>query len=293
MTVRRLIPLGAASCAAAIAMPALAQDAPEMTYEERTYEYATPAPEGEIVYERAEVVQPVAPPHVDHYQSDAHDRVQHGANAHDDVPMQPEWHEAPPPHAMPHSMPHHAYPARAAPLPPQAFDREGWLADCRAQYGDERSRRSGRQGGGILGAAVGGVIGNRVADGDRLAGTLIGAGVGGLAGLAIGSAIGAANDRDRAADECELYLDRYMAGGHAGYPGHVWPGYGYGYHHAYAYPAVAYVPVLVMVPQRAVVRETVTEEWTDAAPKRRRVHHEPAPAPAPNTVKRTKLIKGN
>jgi hypothetical protein len=164
---------------------------------------------------------------------------------------------------------------RYRPAPP--FDRGAWLAECRERIrGVSREERGGIIGG-LLGAAAGGVIGNRAWDGERLAGTLIGAGVGGLAGLAIGSAIGAAGDRKRE-DECAWHLDRYMAGGY--------PGYGYGHHgyaqgypgYGYGYPAIAYVPVLVAVPQRAVVRETVTEEWVDV----------PAPARA---VTRTKIIR--
>jgi len=105
-----------------------------------------------------------------------------------------------------------------------------------------------------------------------------------VAGVAIGSAIGATSrDRrdDRAADECELYLEDY----YAGYGRQ--PGYGYGYSHQ-----MTYVPVLVVVPQRAVVRETVIEEWVDApAPARRTIHRHSAPAPATKAVK-VRRVKG-
>lgn len=139
--------------------------------------------------------------------------------------------------------------------------------------------------GGLLGAAAGGIIGNRAWNSERLAGTLVGAGVGGLAGIAIGSAIGAAADR-RSEDECAWHLDRYMDAGYAA------PGYGTGYGYGYGYPAFAYVPVLVQIPQRAVVREYVTEEWIDVPQ-----HARPATQtkiirqPAPRADKRSKLIK--
>jgi len=177
-----------------------------------------------------------------------------------------------------------AYPGYAQSLPPQ-FDRDGWLADCHDRIrGVDRKDRAGVIGG-LLGAAVGGVIGNRAWDSKRLAGTLLGAGVGGLAGVAIGTAIGAAGER-RHEDDCAFYLDRYMAEGH-GYPGYAYgyPGYGYGY----GYAGYALVPVLVAVPQRQVVRETVTEEWVDVPVRSRSIppRHHPAPRPA----KPTKYIK--
>jgi hypothetical protein len=186
-----------------------------------------------------------------------------------------------------------------APLPPR-FDREGWLADCRARVrgvrsADERASIIG----GLLGAVVGGVVGNRVYDAHRTAGTLIGAGVGGLAGLAIGAAIDAAGHR-RSADECAAYLDRYTNGGYRG-PGYAQaygygaPAYAYGYGYpgyGYGYYGYAYMPVLVPVPQRQVVREYVTEERVDVPVRtvtRTRVIHRRAPAPLPD--KRVKIIK--
>lgn len=177
------------------------------------------------------------------------------------------------PYAPPYAAPHYPAPAR--------FDREAWLADCRERIrGVNREDRGGVIGG-LLGAVAGGVIGNRSWDRERLAGTLLGAGVGGLAGIAIGSAIGAAGDRRRE-DECAWHLDRYIDAGH-GYPG---SGYGHGY------PAFAYVPVLVQVPQRAVVREYVTEEWIDEPVRSRSVPRSKIILqPAPPAGKRSKLIK--
>ncbi|MFA9200987.1 MAG: hypothetical protein ACEQR8_07335 [Cypionkella sp.] len=259
----------AAAGALAFSAPALAQPA-------EPYEYAQEAGEPGIVYDDAPMVQPVplplpvaAPPH-GHHPMGAH-------------------HPAPPP----------AYPAYGHAMPPMAhprvppFDRDAWLRNCRERIRGVSREERGSVIGGLLGAAAGGVIGNRAFDSERLGGTLLGAGIGGLAGLAVGAAIGAAGDRRRE-DECAWHLDRYMAGGHAGY-GYGYPqaGHGYGYGYGYGYPAVAYVPVLVAVPQRAVVRETVTEEWVDvpvpsrSVPRRAPVHHA---APAPD--KRVKLIKG-
>lgn len=295
MTARHLLSLSIASCAVAAAAPALAQ--PEMTYEPGQYDYARPAPvQPTVIYQQQPVVQPIPQGYVED------DAYEHGYE--DAYEVEEVYRSDPyPGHAQPYPM-HHAGP----PIPPQpAFDREAWLDQCRAQYRDyrdNRGRRDGGIGGGILGAAVGGVIGNRVADGDRLAGTLIGAGVGGIAGAVLGSAIGGSSDRRRearAADECEAWLDRYLAGGygHAGYGqgyGQGYYGYGYGYPgYGYGYAMhMTYVPVLVAVPQRAVVRETVTEEWVEVERTHTRpvkkVHYHPVPAPAPKPAK-TKYAK--
>lgn len=268
MTATRLLAASVATGALCLAAPAMAH----------------PVADGPVVYESDPVVQPVpgsAP-----------------------VPV-PEWSErmeesmpAPPPmpavgpHGHAHTY-HHAMPAHPgyAPMPPR-FDRGAWLAECRERIrGVDRKDRGGVIGG-LLGAIAGGVAGNRLWDSRRLAGTLLGAGVGGLAGAAIGSAVAASGDRDRD-DECADYLDRYMAGGY-GSQGYGYPGYGYGYGYSYAYPAFAYVPVMVQVPQRAIVRETVTEEWVTVPGAARTVTPTKtiryAPAPAPS--KRTKLIKG-
>jgi hypothetical protein len=299
MTARRTIPLGLAGCAlAAVAAPAWAH--PEPPAEPGAYEYAQPeSADAPVIYREGEVVQPLpgedAPPPPRPDDLHAHDHAHTAGHGHGhgyaEAPLHPHGEHVPmqPPHGAQayHAMPPYPYQAHHAP-PQPAFEHERWLADCRERLGDRRGRDEDGVGAGILGAIVGGVIGNRVASGERLAGTLIGAGVGGLAGVAIGSAIGAAardRDDDRVADECELYLDDYLAG----YGRH--PGYGYGHPQAYGYghPVhMTYVPVLVMVPQRAVIRETVTEEWIDApAPARRTIHHHAPPAPA----KKAKRIK--
>lgn len=265
--------------ALAAAIGALASAATAAAQPSEPYEYAEQADEATVIYRDDPVIQPVPaplPPPV-------------SAPVLAPPPLPPIAH--PPVH---HAVP--GYPVHAPPPPPMAharvppFDREAWLRHCRERIRGLRPADRASVIGGLLGAGVGGVIGNRAFDSERLGGTLLGAGIGGLAGLAIGAAIGAASERRRE-DECAWHLDRYMAGGHPGqghgYPGH-YPGYYAGYH--YGYPAIAYVPVLVAVPQRAVVRETVTEEWSDVPVRRRSIIRERAPAaPPPSGDKRTKI----
>ena len=169
--------------------------------------------------------------------------------------------------------------------------REAWLADCRVlmsraggyyDYNDYyRDDADSGLIGGLLGAAVGGFAGNRIADGDRLAGTVIGAGIGGIAGAVIGSiADGGSDDADvrkisanelYAARYCEAYLRRYEMSGGAPYYGHM----------AYGQPGI--------VAQTFAARPgghgphghrhgpecttTVREEWVEV--------ETPAPAPRP------------
>ena len=298
------ISAGTALGALAVASPVLAQ--PEMTYEERRYEYAQPAPVAQpqaapIVYRQEAVVQPL-PPRAAHaapvkYIKDRagadyeveyeYDAPAHAASAH----RYPAAHHAPA-HPTHHAMPH---PGAVRPEGHHgtrpAFDRGAWLDECVDRVSGGRHDRRDRNGnviGGLVGAAAGGLIGNRVAGrGDRLAGTLIGAGVGGLAGLAVGSAIDGkkSNRNDDAYAYCEDYLARYSHGG------------GYGYqHHGYAYQygrPMMLVPIWIQVPQRAVTREYVTYEYEDVevvtyetVPARRRViEHVPASKP----VKRVKV----
>lgn len=162
------------------------------------------------------------------------------------------------------------------------FDRELWLEECRART--RRDRGDGPILGGLLGAITGGVIGNRAWDSERAIGTVLGAGGGGLLGAAIGGAIDSRSRRQRF--DCEAYLDRYLAavsqqaphaprgpyaapapwpqasGAHgAPYHGHPrpYPAPPYG-SYAYAQP-VMMVAVREEIPQRAVVREQVEEEW--------------------------------
>lgn len=270
MPARYLTLLGVAAAALCAAGPAVAQP-------ETPYEYAYPLPPDEVIFRQDPVIQRLpGPPEEAEPEPMSHDEPARARDydydyeqtyAYEDRPPS-AYHAAPPQPAMSY------YPAPPAPAP--KFDRDAWLADCRARYRAEGAREEGGVAGGLLGAAAGGLIGNRVADGERLAGTLIGAGVGGLAGLAIGTAIGAAIDRDRADDHCEAWLARYPHG-YAPAPAQPYPypapvpyrGYGYPayYGHGCACtPAVTYVPVMVAVPQRAVVREYVTEEWVEAEP---------------------------
>lgn len=282
MTARRTVPLGLAACALIAAAPAWSHPVGEPG----EYEYAQPAPpEAPVIYQPGEVVQDVpghGEPHRDHgakHEPYADAPMQPEHDHQRDAPMQPDHYH--------HPMPVHGYPGHAAPPQPR-FDHAAWLAECRVRLGDGRARDEDGVGGGILGAIVGGVIGNRVASGERLAGTLIGAGVGGLAGVAIGTAIGAATrdrDDDRVIDECEAYLDDYLA---RGYPQHGYgPAYGYGYG---APMHMTYAPVLVMVPQRAVIRETVTEEWVEDSPRpaRRTIERHHATQPVATKVKRVR-----
>lgn len=295
MTARHLTLLGAAVSAIGAASPAMAQL-------EMPYEYAYPLPPGEVVYEQAPVVQPLpapvqpSPPPQEVY----HEPEYPADSAYDGEYADEYEYESAPVYHEPRPQPPAAYyPAPHA--PPPHFDAEAWLADCRARYRAGDDREEGGVAGGLLGAAAGGLIGNRVADGERLAGTLIGAGVGGLAGVAIGTAIGAAADRDRAEDYCEAMLERYPHG-YVPAPAPAYPPpppYGYGYSAYYGQgcgctPTMTYMPVLMAVPQRAVVREYVTEEWVEAEPRAER----PAPAkrrvihtPPPRSDKRIKYTK--
>jgi hypothetical protein len=290
MTVRRLITLSAATAALASAGSVIAHPGASPGHAQ--------AEDGEtIVYRGEPVVQPLPAPHspppppaYEAFEHETHTIV-HDEPAHGYPAPSAYGHagsfpagsavQIPPhgiggyPYAPPHAATHYPAPAR--------FDRDAWLADCRERIrGVDREDRGGVIGG-LLGAVAGGVIGNRSWDRERLAGTLLGAGVGGLAGIAIGSAIGAAGERRRE-DECAWHLDRYVDAGH-GYPG---SGYGYGY----GYPAFAYVPVLVQVPQRAVVREYVTEEWIDEPVRARSVPRAKIiRQPATPAGKPSKLIK--
>ena len=99
-----------------------------------------------------------------------------------------------------------------------SFDREAWLAECRARIGTYEDSDRARLIGTLAGAAAGGFIGNRVAgSGNRLGGTLIGAGTGALAGSVVGDAIDDRSDARRYqagyGDDggyCAAYLDDYL-----------------------------------------------------------------------------------
>ncbi|KWV91405.1 glycine zipper 2TM domain-containing protein [Erythrobacter sp. YT30] len=175
-----------------------------------------------------------------------------------------------------------AYPPQGyAPAPSPAavvVGREQWINECRRRTAGRSDKDRNQVIGGLLGATVGGLAGNRIANGERLAGTLIGAGAGGVAGAAIGNTIDG-DDEDRAYD-CEAALENYLSqySAHAGriaartipasspyisyapqsynpYQAPVYQGYGY------PQPSqVVWVPIEVEQQQRVVVRETVREE---------------------------------
>lgn len=288
--------------AVSCAVGALAISAPAFAQPEDPYEYAEPAPEGPVIFEEAPVVQPLPgdmviedagplpppPPLAVPPMAAPYPPVHHAPVPYHAPMMHPPLAHAP---AMAHSPVPYGH---GAPIPP-AFDRDEWLDDCRVRIRGVDRKDRGSVIGGLLGGIAGGVVGNRVYDSNRLAGSLIGAGVGGLAGIAIGAAIGAASERRRE-DECAWHLDRYMAEHYPQRPGvyaHGQPGYGYGYPgYGYGYAGYTLVPVVVAVPQRQVVRETVTEEVIDvpvrarSAPRR----YHAAPVSAPD--KRVRLIKG-
>ena len=118
--------------------------------------------------------------------------------------------------------------------------RNEWLEQCRAAYGNE-GREEGQVIGGVVGAVAGGVAGNQIAaEHDETEGTLIGAGVGAVAGAAIGGAVGADADRDRV-DLCEAQWTQYEPGNRAyrviDAPG-AYAGEGYGYAYPYPYPVI-------------------------------------------------------
>lgn len=274
---RRLLTVSAAAGAFVAAQPSLAHpvdaqvetqiDAGADRAPAMTYEYAAAPQDGGVVYHSQSVVQHEPPP---------------PAPYHANAPM-------PAPMAHPGHVPGPGYGYRHDGGYQGGFDRDAWIDDCRERIRGVKKSERGAVIGGLLGAIAGGVVGNRVYDSERLAGTLIGAGVGGIAGLAIGAAIGAAG-KHRRTDECTWYLDRHTGGYRGGQYayGYGYPGYGYGYGYgAYGYTLM---PVMVAVPQRQIVRETVEEEWIDVPVRTRtitktKVIRQPAPAP------RTKLIK--
>lgn len=103
-------------------------------------------------------------------------------------------------------------------------ERNQWLADCQflmADAGgyDDDDDVDGAFLGGLLGAVGGGILGNRIADDDRLLGTVVGAVGGGLAGAAIGSILDSDGDGEYSRNEiyaaryCEAYLRRHELGG--------------------------------------------------------------------------------
>jgi len=214
------------------------------------------------------------------------------------------------------------YPVQAYPqaaVAPMVLDRESWVAECERRTRGRDKNDTGSIIGGLLGAIGGGILGNRVWDSERLAGTLIGGGVGGLAGALIGSLFN--GDKKDDLYDCEnalsTYLDQYGQYGTPRVASRVIPAQApvaYPSYPAYGYaPAPAYYPqpqTTVLVPvttyqqQRVVVRETVREETYEvpgaarvlpaAPPAPTRVAPLPAPAPSPKMIKTApspKMIK--
>lgn len=168
-------------------------------------------------------------------------------------------------------------------LPPQpserqfaytAEQREDWLRECRRRYDSD-----GGLGGALIGGAIGGFAGNRIAgDGNRVVGTVAGAAVGALAGRAIDRA----GDERRARDICEDYLIRYEDQG-AAYGGYAQGGYVPGGYGAVYGGQVMWVPMVVgwdCKPRKvAQIAEPVQK------PARRVIMQKTPPAPA-----RTKTV---
>lgn len=203
-----------------------------------------------------------------------------------------------------HRNPHHLGASPDGRLAYTLAEREAWLADCRIlmsraggyyEYDDYyRDDADGGLIGGLLGAVAGGFAGNRIDDGDRLAGTLIGAGIGGVAGAVIGSLIdGGGDDRRRDDDDvdanalyaaryCDAYLRRYEMGGGTGFGG-------------MSYQPVMMVQTVARAPHGhsghrhgPECTTTIREEWVEVErPPVRRPIRRPAPAPAPEPAGKT------
>ena len=162
--------------------------------------------------------------------------------------------------------PSHALPQGAAPYSPQE--------DARYRDMVERCRKYARPdnglGGTLIGGAVGGVIGNRVASGNRTLGTIVGGAIGALTGRAIDK--GEDKGRER---ECAEFFRSYAPQGSygGGYPaGYGTPGYG---HPAYGYMMV---PVyFVQSPQKPYTetKTTTVEYVTDTHTRHRYIPRHP------------------
>lgn len=158
------------------------------------------------------------------------------------------------------------------------MDCQYLMADGGGYYEDDR-RPNGGLLGGLFGAVLGGVAGNRIADGDRLLGTVVGAGLGGIAGAAIGSVLDGDGDGELSRNElwaaryCEAYLRRHELGG---------GDFAYG-------QRMMLVPVGTHSHSRGshhhdencrTCREVVTEEWVEIE-RPRPTPRPPRPAPRP------------
>lgn len=198
-------------------------------------------------------------------------------------------------HPQPGIAPYPVMPATAV------FERDHWLAECDRRIDGRNEKERAQIIGGLLGAIGGGILGNVLADGNRLGGTLIGAGAGGLAGVGLGSLLGGGKRGDRY--DCEAALDGYMAyyGQHGTVPTVAYPyppvGYQYAYSGNYGYsagcgcqqPQMVLVPIRTEVRQRVILREVAREILVPGE----RVIDPPKPIkPQPiKPSKPTKLIK--
>ncbi|ABD24580.1 17 kDa surface antigen [Novosphingobium aromaticivorans DSM 12444] len=163
------------------------------------------------------------------------------------------------------------------PPPPVAYPQGYASPDPRWGEMIERCRKvqgDSGVGGALLGGVAGGVVGNRVVDGNRTLGTVAGAAVGAIAGAAIDKA----EDSDLRR-ECDDYF-RSMPRQAYGYPGGGYAPYGY-----------MMVPVM-LPPQKPCVETTVvTEKWVDE-PVRSRYIPRRAPAVKEKRVKEKRVYTG-
>lgn len=136
----------------------------------------------------------------------------------------------------------------------------------RGYEGYERCLKSNGLKGGVIGAIIGGVAGNRIAGrGDRLGGSLLGAGLGGLAGVAV----------EKATNKCKKHVPHYEE--HArpyppqGYPqqSHGWQG-GY-YYYPQAAPTVTVITMAPVTTTTTTVTEEVYYETVRSAPRKKAV----------------------
>ncbi len=171
-----------------------------------------------------------------------------------------------------------------------AEERDQWLSDCQylmadggGYYEEDRDDDNGGLLGGLFGAVLGGVAGNRIADGDRLLGTVVGAGIGGLAGAAIGSVLDGDGDGELSRNEiwasryCDAYLRRHELGGGEFAQGQqvvmvaAASGHGRGHDHG---------------DNCRTCREVITEEWVEVEQVVSRPAPRPRPRPAPRPAPR-------
>lgn len=154
------------------------------------------------------------------------------------------------------------------------FDRKDWLKQCSKEVRQKGRGLNAGVGPGLVTAAIGGVVGNRIYKKERLAGALIGGGAGGLLGLALGSLVSSISDKREAHKYCTSFLDNQMRGQNqqASYGNYSQAQQMQGaqmqnmqmYQNQYQgqyQTQMVYIPVMIQVPQRAVVRETV--EYVD------------------------------